>query len=177
MLKRFIRSIAFFAAALALQAQETGDEIKPPFALTWGESSDTLEKLLKGAKATIVLRKRLDANIDLWEVNGLVPQSGVKRTIFRFRRGELIEVELEYQKDDWDEKKYDDYMNELRRVIDRRYGPGQQIVRRTEQEGDATETLTGYKWNKNNTAIELFYFQALDSSHSYRMLSVHYKGY
>ena len=118
-----------------LRAQESTNEIKPPFNLSWGLSSESLERLLKGAKANIVRRRHVEKDRDAWEVEGLVAQSGVKRTVFYFKRGELVEVELQYQKDDWDEAKYNDYMGQLRRVIEKRYGTGQQIVRKHRTRG------------------------------------------
>lgn len=163
--------------APVVRAQESGNEIKPPFNLAWGISSESLERLLKGAKANIVRRRHVEKDREAWEVEGLVPQTGVKRTLFYFRRGELVEVELQYQKDDWDEAKYNDYMGQLRRVLEKLHGTGQQIVRRTGPEGTVTETLVGYKWNLNDTAIELFYYAAQDPPNVYRSLSVHYKGW
>ncbi len=150
-------------------------EIKPPFGLAWGETADRLRRLLSGAKATIVARRTLDDEREAWDVEGLV-QTGLKRTVFYFRRGELMEVELQYQRDDWDEAKYNEFMGQVRQRIEQRYGTGQQIVRRTEPEGTVTQTLVGYQWNINNTAIELFYFGAKDESHDFRTLSVHYKA-
>ncbi len=174
----------FFATLLALlpclglaQQESSSTEIKPPFNLNWSTPADMLEKLLKGAKATIVQRRRMQDGRESWEVAGLVAQSGVKRTIFYFQRNELVEVELQYEKPEWDEAKYNEYMGQLRRVIEKRYGAGEQIVRRTEPEGDVLQTLVGYKWNLNNTAIELFYYCAEQTPNVYRTLSVHYKGY
>jgi hypothetical protein len=37
------------------------------------------------------------------------------------------------------------------------------------------QTLVGYKWDENNTAIQLFYFSAETATQSYRTVSVHYK--
>ncbi len=160
----------------ALFAQSVTNEIKPPFNLSWGLPAEQLERLLKGAKANITRKRHIQGDRDAWDVDGLVSQSGVKRTIFYFHRGELVEVELQYQKDDWDEAKYNEYMSQLRRVIEKRFGAGQQIVRRTAPEGEVTETLVGYKWNINNTAIELFYYSAQSQPNVFRTLSVHYKG-
>jgi len=156
-------------------AQEVIKEIKPPFGLGWGETTDRLERLLKGAKATIIAKRTDDNNREAWDVEGLV-QTGLKRTIFYFRHGELVEVELQYQRDDWDEAKYNEFMGQVRRRIEQRYGAGQQIVRRTEPEGTVTQTLVGYQWNLNNTAIELFYYDAKDEANIFRTLSVHYKA-
>jgi hypothetical protein len=166
----------WLAVAASARAQEATTEIKPPFNLTWGLPSETIERLLKGAHVSITQRKKVAGGREAWEVDGLVPQSGVKKTVFYFRRGELIEVELQYQKDEWDDAKYNEYMGQLRRVLEKRYGVGQQIVRRTEPQGEVTEKLAGYKWNLNNTAVELFCYSAEDPPNVYRTLSVHYKG-
>ena len=39
------------------------------------------------------------------------------------------------------------------------------------------QTIVGWKWNQNNTAIELIYFAAQSPSQVFRTLSVHYKTY
>ncbi len=163
-------------AGFAQTAVEPVREIKPPFGLSWGETDERIEKLLKGAKATIVERRTLDDGRAAWTVEGLV-QTGLRRTLFYFRRGELVEVELQYQKDDWDQPKYDAFMGDVRRRIEQRYGVGQQIARKTEPEGDVMQTVVGYKWNLNSTAIELVYYSAQQSANVFRTLSVHYKVY
>ena len=167
--------LAGHASAQYGQYRDSSKEIKPPFRLTWGETADRMERLLKGAKATIVNRRLLDDDREAWDVEGLV-QTGLKRTVFYFKRGELVEVELQYQKEDWDQAKYDEFMGQVRRRIEQLYGAGQQIIRKTEPEGEVIQTIVGYKWNVNNTALELFYFSAQDSKHMFRTLSVHYKA-
>jgi len=156
------------------QTSEAVHEIKPPFGLSWNETAERLERLLKGAKATIVTRRRTADGREAWDVEGLV-QTGLRRTVFYFKRMELVEVELQYQKDDWEEAKYDEFMGQVRRRIEQRYGAGQQIVRRTEPEGTVMQTMVGYQWNLNNTAIDLFYYSAKDAKNVFRTLSVHYK--
>jgi hypothetical protein len=151
------------------------EEIKPPFNLRWGETANRLEGLLKGAKATIVARRTIEGR-EAWDVEGLV-QAGLKRTVFYFMAGELVEVELQYQKDDWDEAKYDGFMGDVRRRLEQRYGQGQLVARKKEPNGDVMQTLVGWKWNQNNTAIELVYFSAQSPSQVFRTLSVHYKTF
>lgn len=151
----------------------TSEEIKPPFGLQWGESSDRLERLLKGAKAQIVDKHTVEGR-EGWTVEGLL-QQGLKRTVFYFRSGQLVEVELQYQSPDWDSAKYDDFMAQVRRRIEQRFGTGQLIARTKGPEGDVMQTIVGYKWNLNNTAIQLFYYCAERNTDSYRTVSVHYK--
>jgi len=150
------------------------EQINPPFGLEWGESADRLEKLLKGAKANIVDRHEVGDGRTAWTVEGLI-QTGLKRTVFYFRDQQLVEVELQYQSPDWDVAKYDDFMAQVRRRIEQKFGAGQLIARSREPKGDVMQTLVGYKWDENNTAIQLFYYSAETTTQSYRTVSVHYK--
>ena len=167
--------LAAFLLALAAPMRACAEEIKPPFNLRWGETAERMERLLKGAKATIVARRSVEGR-EAWDVEGLV-QAGLKRTVFYFVGGELVEVELQYQKPDWDEAKYDGFMGDVRRRLEQRYGQGQLMSRKKEPEGDVMQTIVGWKWNQNNTAIELIYFAAQSPSQVFRTLSVHYKTY
>lgn len=162
-----------FVLTHAAASRSSAEEIKPPFNLRWGETANRLEGLLKGAKATIVARRSIEGR-EAWDVEGLV-QAGLKRTVFYFMAGELVEVELQYQKDDWDEAKYDGFMGDIRRRLEQRYGQGQLVARKKEPSGDVMQTIVGWKWNQNNTAIELVYFSAQSPSQVFRTLSVHYK--
>jgi hypothetical protein len=160
---------------LAFPQHVSADEIPPPFGLQWGESDERLAKLLEGAKAKIV-DKHMVADREAWTVEGLL-QQGLKRTVFYFKTGALVEVELQYQSPDWDIMKYDDFMSAVRKRIEQKYGAGQLIAKTRAPEGDVIQTIVGYKWNQDNTAIELIYYSAENSSQSYRTVSVHYKGY
>jgi hypothetical protein len=175
MLKRLATSAAIFLllGAGVLRAED----INPPFGLHWGESSQRLERLLAGAKASIVDRHLVDGK-EAWDVEGLL-QTGLRRTVFYFHRGELIEVELQYQQEGWDDTRYTTLLYDVKKRLEQKYGEGQLVAQRTEQapEADVTEKLIGYKWNQNNTAIELVYFAAANTSQSYRTLSVHYKAF
>ena len=161
--------------AIAQFAPDTqaAQQINPPFGLEWGESAERLERLLRGAKADIVDRHDV-AGRQAWTVEGLI-QTGLKRTVFYFRDSQLVEVELQYQSPDWDESKYDDFMAQVRRRIEQKFGAGQLIARTREPEGDVMQTVVGYKWDENNTAIQLFYYSAETPTQSWRTVSVHYK--
>ncbi len=115
------------------------------------------------------------ADREAWTVEGLL-QQGLKRAVFYFKTGSLVEVELQYQSPDWDIVKYDDFMSAVRKRIEQKYGAGQLIAKTREPQGDVMQTILGYKWNQNNTAIELIY-SAENGTQSYRTVSVHYKGY
>jgi hypothetical protein len=170
--------IAFvFALAGSLGAHvHAVEEIKPPFGLVWGETSARLERLLRNAKAEVKDKRPVQGGLMAWDVDGLV-QAGLKRTIFYFRADELAEVELIYSRDDWDQRKYDEFMGQVRQAIQRRYGDGTLTVRKTEPVEQVMQTVVGYKWNQNNAAIELYYYSAQNTPHIFRAISVHYKSF
>ena len=177
-LRRFMIPLLILLAGRPVAAQTAPssggpEQINPPFGLEWGESAERLEKLLKGARADIVDRHDVDGR-QAWTVEGLI-QTGLKRTVFYFRDNQLVEVELQYQSPDWDVAKYDDFMAQVRRRIEQKFGAGQLIARSREPQGQVMQTLVGYSWDENNTAIQLFYFSAETSTQSYRTVSVHYK--
>ena len=66
-------------------------------------------------------------------------------------------------------------MSQVRRRIEQKFGTGQLIARSKAPEGEIMQTIVGYKWNLNNTAIQLFYYSAESASDAYRTVSVHYK--
>jgi len=172
--------LALIAFALlhggAVHAIET---IKPPLGLSWRESAPTIEKLLKNAKAKIVVKRPVDGGLEAWEVEGVV-LTGLKRTIFYFKKNasgtqELVEVELQYQREDWDQRRYDEFMGQVRSAIQRKFGEGAQIVGKDMPEGNIVQRLVGYKWAQNNAAIELYYYSAQNAQNVLKMISVHYK--
>ena len=133
-----------------------------------------MEKLLKGAKAQITERHVAEDKRTVWTVEGLV-SAHLKRTVFYFKGDLLVEVELQYQNPEWDTTKYDDFMSSIRRQLEQKYGIGQLVARSKAPEGDVTQTLVGYKWNRNNATVQLFYFAAEKGQEIFRAVSVHYR--
>lgn len=149
--------------------------IEPPFGLRWGEDSRTIERLLKGARATVVEKRKVEGR-EAWTVEGLI-QASLKRTVFYFKNEQLVEVELQYEENEWDAMKYNDFMSAVRRKIESKYGTGRLIARQKTPKDGVIQTLVGYKWEQNNTAIQLIYFAAESANFDYRSVSVHYKGF
>jgi hypothetical protein len=173
-----VAGVLLSPAGLSPRASAAGEsEIKPPFNLTWGETSDRLERLVVGAGGKVTSRKRVRGDREAIEVSGL-PQEGLKKTVFYFKQGVLVAVELQYQSEEWPESKYNKMMGDLRQRISEHYGEGQQIARRQEQVGvnGVTQTVTGYKWVSGSSNVQLIYFAATDSNNSFRVLSVHYNA-
>ena len=164
-----LTGLLFFLFAGGVRA----DDIKPPFGLQWGESQDRLAKLLAGAKAAVVDKHEVEGR-EAWTVEGLVQQN-LRRTVFYFKGGQRVEVELQYQSADWDTQKYDDFMSQVRRRIEEKYGPGQLIARSKRPEGQVTQTIVGYKWTQGKSALELIYYAAENADLIYRTVSLHYK--
>lgn len=159
-------------ACLDARGQEKPD-IKPPFGLQWGETSDRMRQILAGAKAKVVDRHMVDDR-DSWTVEGIA-QQGLKRTVFYFRNGGMVEVELQYQDETWDLQKYDEFMASVRRKVEARFGPGQLIARAKQPEGEVIQTIVGYKWTLNTTAIQLVYYSAEKGANNFRTVSIHYR--
>ena len=193
------------ASAPAPTSQER--EIQPPFSLMWHEPSERLEVKIEAAKLSITDRRKLERQWIVTAGGFKKPNSTdasapkppeLRRVLFHFdggavskekgatgkvrevlAGGQLVEVELQYQQDGWDEERYGACLSEKRQMLDRLYGPGQQLVRSSTPtpDGKATQTIVGYKWNRNNTAVELIYFHVgvNDGEQAFHTLSLHYK--
>jgi hypothetical protein len=193
-------------APLPAQSPEMRD-IHPPFSLMWHEPSERLETKIEGAKLSIVERRKIEDHWVMTATGFKKPSPKdpkapkppeLRRVLFYFEGGsiskeklangkvrevlaggQLIEVELQYEQEGWDEDKYGACLGEKRQMLERLYGQGQQIVRSSQPtpDGKATQTIVGYKWNRNNTAVELIYFTVSvnESEQAFHTLSLHYK--
>ena len=182
-------------------------EIHPPFSLMWHEPSERLEIKIETAKLSITERRKVDGHWIVTTGGFKKPSATdasapkppeLRRVLFHFEGGaiskdkgtngkvremltggQLVQVELHYEQEGWDEEKYGACLSEKRQMLESLYGPGRQLVRSTEPtpDGKATQTLVGYKWNRNNTAVELIYFRAAqdEGEHAFHTLSLHYK--
>ena len=172
------RSVAFSLALAAFLAAVSpalaADDIPPPFGFHWNDSMTKIEQVLVGAKAKIVTREKKEKR-DVWTVEGLV-QPGLRRTLFTFRDGFLVEVELQYEYPDWTIERYNDRMGEIRRYFDQKFGTGKLVSRSRDTESDVIQTLVGYQWIVGGTMLELFYFSAQRDQLVFRSITVTYKA-
>jgi hypothetical protein len=162
---------ALFASVLSAPA---ADDIPPPFGFHWNDPMPKVEKVLLGAKGKITAKDRKE-NRDVWTVEGLV-QPGLKRTLFTFREGFLVEVELQYEYPDWSIERYNDRMGEIRRYFDAKFGTGKLVSRSRDTDSDVIQTLVGYQWIVGETMLELFYFSAQRDPMLFRSITVTYKA-
>jgi hypothetical protein len=162
---------AFLLAAISARAVE---DIPPPFGFHWNDSMTKVEQVLVGAKAKIVTKEKKEKR-HIWTVEGLV-QPGLKRTLFTFKEGFLVEVELQYEYPDWSIERYNDRMGEIRRYFDAKFGTGKLVSRSRDTDSDVIQTLVGYQWIVGGTMLELFYFSAQRDPMIFRSITVTYKA-
>ena len=195
------------ATPAPLPPPSNGNEIMPPFSLVWHEPSERLEGKVEAAKLVVEERRKVgnrwaitvsgfkkpnasDPNapkppelrrVMFYFVGGDISRDKAKdgKSRERLAAGQLVEVELQYEQEGWGEDQYGVCLGEKRQMLERLYGQGQQLVRSTSPtaDGQASQTLVGYKWNKNNTAVELIYFNVSANSkpQQFHTLSLHYK--
>jgi hypothetical protein len=158
----------------AIQADAL-DDIPPPFGFRWNDPASKVEQVLTTAKARIVTRETKEKR-EVWTVEGLV-QPGLKRTLFKFKEGFLVEVELQYEYDKWSIEDYNNRMGEIRRYFDGKFGTGKLVSRTRDTDSDVIQTLVGYQWIVSGTMLELFYFSAQRDAMIFRTITVTYKAY
>jgi hypothetical protein len=170
---RFLLLLCFATFWFAAPVR-SADELLPPFGFRWNDSMTQVERVLKGAKASIVAREKKE-NREVWTVEGLV-HPGLKRTVFTFKQGSLYGVELQYEYPDWTIERYNQRMGDIRRYFDGKYGTGKLVSRARDSESDVIQTLVGYQWMVGTTMLELFYFSAQHDELVFRTISVDYKA-
>ena len=165
---------ALVVLLLSCTTSPAAEDIPPPFGFKWNDSMTRLEQVLVGAKAKIVSRDRKEKR-ETWTVEGLV-QPGLKRTLFTFRDGFLVEVELQYEYPEWTIERYNERMGEIRRYFDAKFGTGKLVSRSRDTDSDVIQTLVGYQWIVGGTMLELFYFSAQRDKDLFRSITVSYKA-
>ena len=168
-----ISALLLLVAVSSMRAAE--EPLNPPFGFRWNDTMARVEAVLKGAKASVVKREKVE-NREIWTVEGLV-HPGLKRTKFTFKGDGLYGVELEYEYPDWSVERYNERMGEIRRYFDAKYGTGKLVSRtRDGDSDDVITTLVGYQWTIGATMLELFYFSAQRDQLVFRIISVGYKA-
>jgi hypothetical protein len=77
---------------------------------------------------------------------------------------------------DWEQAKYDEYMDQIRRSIEKRFGAGQLIARRPSPRAKSCRRSWATSGTRTTRPIEIFYYSAQNGSNVFRTLSVHYKS-
>jgi hypothetical protein len=170
---RFIRPSVIFAALLGaappLAAQQ---EIKAPFGMQWGEPVGRIKEVVTKAKAKVV-EERTAGSREVVVVEGIV-QEGLKRTLFYFTNGGLSEVELQYDREKWDDDKVLSWVNTIKREADRKYGPSRVYADERGDENGFRHSLKGWMWVQNFVSLRLVHYTARKGDDKMRRVSLHY---
>jgi hypothetical protein len=151
------------------------EEITPPFGFHWAQSEKAIQTIIGKAQAHIVSREQIQGR-DAWTVEGLI-QPNLKRTILYFGTEKtLVEVELQYERADWDLVAYEDFLNSARQKLESKYGPPTVLARDKKPQGDVMETVVGYQWQQPGSSIQLFFYSAERNTDVYRSVSLHYRA-
>ena len=148
-------------------------EILPPFGLAWGVEVRRVEEAVKSAGGHVSKRSPGEPSEERWTVEGIA-QEGLQRVLFSFSGGRLTGVELQYGKEDWNTKTYDDFMLTVRAELDVKHGEGRQLIRERTPASGVLKTMLGYAWSKTDQSVALIYFSAQDKRNLFRVISLHY---
>jgi len=159
-------SVAWIADAAAQQ------EIKAPFGMQWGESVARIKQVAGNAKAKIV-DERMAGDREVLVVEGIV-QEGLKRTLFYFTNGGLSEVELQYDREGWDDAKVDAWVATIKREADKKYGPSRLFADENGDDGGMRHSLKGWMWVQNFVSLRLIHYTAKKGDEKMRRVSLHY---
>ncbi len=158
-----------FVLLAPLAAQQ---EIKAPFGMQWGESPARIRQVVTNAKAKVV-EERESGRREVMVVEGIV-QEGLKRTLFYFTQGGLTEVELQYDREGWDDERVGSWVTSIKRQADLKYGPGRVYADdRGETEG-MRHHLQGWLWVQNFVSLRLVQYTAEKDGEKLRRVSLHY---
>lgn len=167
--------------------QPAAHVIKIPYALAWGDSVEKVREMLNAVKGRETAFSQKAPGKFVLEAEGLgVGDQLLKKSLFTFRDGSLVEVELDYGDPSWDGEKTLDFFDRTRRRIGERYGTGILIVNKLKERPsgdkmpqDMTYTLIIYQWTQPTVALELNYYSVEEGSgekaKALRLVSLHYK--
>ncbi len=174
-MKFFRLSLLILLGLGAVSGLRAAEEIKVPFNFQWGEVPQRLEDSLKRVKARVVERRTVGDRLCL-VVQG-IPQPLLQKALFYFENDSLNEIELHYGDPKWDSTRYGEFFDQTRRNIEAKYGIGRVVARQKTREGDVLQTIIGYQWVQDISTLSLYYYTAERGSESYRLLSLHYRGF
>lgn len=163
-----ILAAVLFSATCALAQQE----IKAPFGMQWGESVERTKEVVGKAKAKVV-EEKVAGERDVLVVEGIV-QEGLKRTLFYFSEGGLSEVELQYDRAEWDEARVSSWVTTIKQQADKKYGPGRIFADDRGDSDDLKHTLRAWIWVQNFVSLRLVYYTAQKGEERMRRVSLHY---
>lgn len=176
---------------LHAQQKQGVKDIKVPYQLSWGDPVEKVREMLHAVKAQEIGCSEKSPGKVVMEAQGLaIGDPLLKKSLFSFRNGSLVEVELQYGDASWDASKAPDFFDRTRRRIDERYGPGMLLVNKVKETPpdtgtakapkDMTYTLIIYQWSQPSVVLELNYTSVEEgtgeTAKALRLVSLHYKA-
>jgi hypothetical protein len=169
----FCRALLFLPVLLLAAAPAAAQqEIRPPFGMQWGEPPERIRDVVGKSKAKVVADRTVGRR-EVMEVEGIV-HAGLKRALFYFSEGGLNEVELQYDRPEWDDAKLAAWVATIKRDNDRKHGPGRLFADDRGQEGGLRHHLTGWMWTQNFVSLRLVHYTAQQDGKKMRRVSLHY---
>jgi hypothetical protein len=163
---------AALATLLSVPFARAQQEIKAPFGMQWGESVERIKEVVGKAKARVVEEKVVGER-DALIVEGIV-QEGLKRTLFYFSEGGLSEVELQYDREGWDDARVASWVTTIKQQADRKYGPGRIFADDRGDNNDLKHTLRAWIWVQDFVSLRLVHYAAQQGEERMRRVSLHY---
>ncbi len=154
------------------------DTVALPYNLVWGDNQQRLSSLFAGVGAQVT-DKKMNGQLETWTVQGLIAPN-LQASIFTFAQGMLAGVEFDYGQADWNGPKYDEMMGKYKDLLESRCSkPGEAIPpapATSPPNPNFKQSLTGFRWSRGDTLVELIYFSVEDLAKSltYRTISIHY---
>ena len=170
MQKRLV--LAAVAVVFVTETLRAQQEIKAPFGMQWGESVERIKEVVGKAKAQVV-EEKVTGNRDVLVVEGIV-QEGLKRTLFYFAEGGLSEVELQYDREGWDEARVASWVSTIKQQADRKYGAGRLFAEDRGDQNGLQHSLRGWIWVQNFVSLRLVHYTAQQGDERMRRVSLHY---
>lgn len=154
------------------------DTVALPYNLIWGDSQQRIASLFAGVGAQVTNKKTV-GELETWTVQGLIAPN-LEASIFTFAQGMLAGVEFDYGQPEWNGPKYDEMVGKFKDLLESRCGkPGEAIPpapATAPPNPNFKQSLTGFRWSRGDTLVELIYFSVEDLAKSltYRTISIHY---
>ena len=175
--------LLLFASKVSRAQQSAVQGIRVPYGMSWGDSPEKVREMIRAVKAQETDFSTKSPGKDVLEAQGLsVGDQLLKKSLFTFRDGSLVEIEMQYGDCTWDSEKALDFFDRTRRRINERYGTGTLLVNQIKEHPsgekipeDMNYTLIVYEWSQPSVSLQLDYYAVEEKDKSLRLVSLHYK--
>ncbi len=147
--------------------------LRAPFGFYWGDDIGNMRKILTGAGCTIEREELIDDRT-AWTVSGLV-RPGMRHAIFFFKRDALVEIELVYREEKWDDAQYDKLMLSNAEFFTKALGPPRKVKEEGEIEPGVNQQMLGFEWGEFDTQLLLLNYRVIRGEETFQSMSVHYR--